>query len=152
MQSTCIINSDPRLRDLYNIFKEGAISASEVKDLSAGLPPPPRKLLEIAGKLGLHENDIPDPVKFSRPDPLGAESILLQNILDDRINTDQSEAAECLRKYRLSQQVGKTTMSWTEKCQVMNSITQATKILAARHIVLRTLALATVQVKFSSDP
>ena len=139
-------DENPRLRDLYNIFKEGAMHANEVEDLSTGMPSPPRKLLEIASKLGLGDNEIPDSVKFAKSDPLGSDSILLRNILDERVDSDRNEAIESLRKYRLSQQIGKTTMSWTEKCQVMNSITQATKVLAARHIVLRALALATVQV------
>ena len=36
-------------------------------------------------------------------------------------------------------------MTWSEKFRVMESITAATKVLAARHIVLKSLALAASQ-------
>ena len=140
-------DNNPKLKELYNIFKDGTMNTSGVDDLTTGLPAPPRKLLEIAAKLGLSGNDIPPAVKFSKPDPLGSSSILLENILDERINSSGAEIGESSRKYRLSQEIGKISMSWSEKAQVMASIMQATKVLTARNTVLRTLAIATVQVK-----
>ena len=119
------IEENPRLKALFNIFKEGTLHASEVEDLSTNLPNPPRKLLEIGSKLGLAENETPEPVRFTRADPLGSESLLLRNLLDEKMDNDAENATETAKKYRLAQQIGQaTSLTWSDKCRVMASITQ----------------------------
>ena len=80
--------------------------------------------------------------------PLGADSLLLKDILDEKQDSGDN-SKETQKKFRLAQQVGKIEMTWAEKVQVANSIAQAMKVLAARNTVLNTLAVAVVQVKQS---
>ena len=113
-----------------------------------GMPELPKKLQEIAHQIGHRiESDVPNPVKFDHPDPLGADSLLTKDILDEKQDSGEN-SKETMKKYRLAQQVGKVQMTWAEKVQVANSISQAMKVLAARNSVLNTLAVAVVQVKF----
>ena len=113
-----------------------------------GMPELPKKLQEIAHQIGHQiESDVPNPVKFDHPDPLGADSLLTKDILDEKQDSGEN-SKETMKKYRLAQQVGKIQMTWAEKVHVANSISQAMKVLAARNSVLNTLAVAVVQVKF----
>ena len=48
-------------------------------------------------------------------------------------------------RYKLAEQVHQTTMNWLDKFKVMESITLATRVLASRHIVMKSLALAAIQ-------
>ena len=93
--------------------------------------------------------ECPEPIPFANSDPLG--ETYARDELDETGTVDDFESSfedifGLPSAYKLSEQVHQTTMNWCEKYRVMESITAATKVLAARHIVLKSLALAAIQV------
>jgi hypothetical protein len=138
-------NVNERLKGILHVFRSGEMANSNVEDLTQGLHQMPKKLNEIARDIGLVENDIPDSVTSENPDPLGENRLFMKDILDDKFETNPKNAKELMTKYRLSQMIGQTKLNWTEKCHIMSSILVAVKVLTARAVVLRTLAMAAVQ-------
>ncbi|CBY39294.1 unnamed protein product [Oikopleura dioica] len=138
-------NVNERLKGILHVFRSGEMANASVEDLTQGLQSMPKKLNEIARDIGLVENDIPDSVTTENPDPLGENRLFMKDILDDKFETNPKNAKELMTKYRLSQMIGQTKLNWTEKCHIMSSILVAVKVLTARAVVLRTLAMAAVQ-------
>lgn len=138
-------NVNERLKGILHVFRSGQMADSNVEDLTQGLASMPKKLNEIAGQIGLAGNDIPDSVAPEGPDPLGEKRLFMKDIIDDKFEPNQKNAKELMTKYRLSQLIGQTKLNWTEKCHIMSSILVAVKVLTARAVVLRTLAMAAVQ-------